>query len=179
MHKKFVAMRDDISLITSSASADSAGSGRIGIWLLVLKVLEKYPILGCGPDNLAFGLAYSCPNEFVKYSLLYCGILDKAHNEYLHIAATIGIPALIIYLSFLALIILPKIKNITKDDKSLIFILAILSYLAQAFFNISTIGVAPLFWMLLGLCDSFMTNQNDSLCERSTNNNEQNKKKNI
>ena len=32
--------------------------------------------------------------------------------------------------------------------------LAIICYIVQAFFNISTIGVAPLFWMLLGLSEN-------------------------
>ena len=72
----------------------------------------------------------------------------------MQIAAIIGIPALIIYLGFLALIVLPKMKIMFKDKTSFIIFLIILSYLAQAFFNISTIGVAPLFWMILGLSDN-------------------------
>ena len=79
---------------------------------------------------------------------------DKAHNEYLHIAATNGIPALGIYLVFLGLIIMPRISIMFKDKITFIFLLCIFSYLVQAFFNISTIGVAPLFWMILGLIDN-------------------------
>ena len=179
MYKKLLALKDELSLLSSNGLISQIGHGRIGIWSLTFDVIGKYPLFGCGPDNLAFGIAQSNARGFIKYTSSFGGIIDKAHNEYFHIAATIGIPALIIYLSFLALVVLPKMKNINKDDKSLIFTLAILSYLAQAFFNISTIGVAPLFWMLLGLCDSFMTNQNNLLCERSNVDNEQNEKKNI
>lgn len=179
MYKKFIAISDDISLLSSDGLSGGMGSGRITIWILVLNVIEKYPLLGCGPDNLALGLAQSCPYDFIEYTNIHHGLLDKAHNEYLHIAATIGIPALIIYLVFLALITIPKLKNISKDNKAMIFSVAILSYLIQAFFNISTIGVAPLFWMLLGLIDNTNINKNNLLCERGNVNNEQNEKKNI
>ena len=80
--------------------------------------------------------------------------IDKAHNEYLQIAATIGIPALIVYLSFLSLILFPKMKEMFKNKLLFILVLTIICYLTQAFFNISTIGVAPLFWMLLGIIDN-------------------------
>ena len=77
-------------------------------------------------------------------------LADKAHNEYLQIAATIGIPALIIYLAFVCQIVF-KDKNIFKNNATFILLVPIISYLVQAFFNISTIGVAPIFWLLLGL----------------------------
>lgn len=80
--------------------------------------------------------------------------MDKAHNEYLHIAVTIGIPALILYLTFIALVILPNIKKIFKKESIFIILSVIISYLAQAFFNISTIGIAPLFWVALGILDN-------------------------
>ena len=53
---------------------------------------------------------------------------------------------------------LPKLKN--KSKLNYIFVLVIISYLAQAFFNISTIGVAPLFWMILGLSDNQYIDRN-------------------
>lgn len=130
------------------------GSGRIEIWKMTLKLISKQPIFGCGTDNLKNGLAENCGYENNKYMERTRTYVDKAHNEYLHIAATIGIPALICYLLFIALILIPKIKLILNNDTYFIICLAIISYLVQAFFNISVIGIAPLFWMLLGLSDN-------------------------
>ena len=45
-----------------------------------------------------------------------------------------------------------KIKTMFKDRKAFLFSLCIISYLVQAFFNISVIEVAPLFFISLGLC---------------------------
>ncbi len=69
-------------------------------------------------------------------------------------AVTLGIPALLIYIAFILCILKDNIKDIETNDEKLILYLIIISYLVQANFNISTIGVAPLFWFSLGLLDS-------------------------
>lgn len=130
------------------------GSGRVEIWKMTLKLMSKQPIFGCGPDNILNGLVKNCSEEVVAFTERTKTTVDKAHNEYLQIGATIGIPALICYLTFIGLILFPKIKLALNNKRYLILCLAIISYLMQAFFNISTIGVAPLFWMMLGLIDN-------------------------
>ena len=128
----------------------SAGTARIGIWMATLNSIAQDPLLGVGPDALSDGLIKNSP-EYIAYRLQnYNELVDKAHNEYLQIAATMGIPALIIYLAFIAQILFSQ-KNLFQNNATFIFMAAIISYLAQAFFNISTIGIAPIFWALLGL----------------------------
>ena len=129
---------------------ESFGSGRIGIWIMVLKVIAINPMLGSGPDTLAKSLIYNLPLDTINYIEKTNTYIDKAHNDYLQIAATIGIPALIIYLAFLAQI-LAKQKNMFRDNTTFILVIPIIAYLVQVFFNISTISVAPIFWMLLGV----------------------------
>lgn len=89
--------------------------------------------------------------EFIK---AHNGIPDKAHNEYLNIEVTLGIPALVVYMVFLIAIIFPNLKNIFKRKDIFIILSIIGSYLVQAFFNISTIGIAPIFWLCLGIIDN-------------------------
>ena len=107
-----------------------------------------------GPDNLQEGLIKNCPEKSYEFIEKTGSVVDKAHNEYLHIAATIGIPALICYLIFIGMNLFPKIKLAINNKTYFIICLAIISYLVQAFFNISTIGIAPVFWMLLGLLNN-------------------------
>lgn len=152
--KKFNSIIDDVKTFSEEGFADKLGSTRIEIWKMTLKLIEKKPFFGCGPDNLRMGLINNCYNEFTIYLVTHNGIVDKAHNEYLQIAATIGVPALIVYLFFIYLILSSKIKLVFKDKICFIFVIAITSYLIQAFFNISTVGIAPLFWMLLGFADN-------------------------
>ena len=81
-------------------------------------------------------------------------IINNAHNEYLHIAATMGIPALIVYLLFLGSILRGKLKYMFQDKVTFTLCLVIIGYLTQALFINYTLGIAPLFWMILGLADN-------------------------
>lgn len=151
---KIETMKNELKQVKETGRFNKVGSGRIEIWNMTLKLIRKKPILGCGPDNLPYGLLQNCTQEAVAFVERTETVVDKAHNEYLQIAATIGIPALICYLVFITLILFPKMKLALNDNKYFIICLSLISYLVQAFFNISTIGVAPLFWMMLGLIDN-------------------------
>lgn len=151
---KIEQIKNDLKNASETGLADNMGSGRIEIWRMTLKLIIQKPILGCGTDNLKLGLRTYCKEDFNKFVLRAHAVPDKAHNEYLQIAATIGIPVLVIYLIFVSTILFPKMKLMLKDKLYLIISITIISYLTQAFFNISTIGVAPLFWMILGLSDN-------------------------
>ena len=147
-------MRKDLQRASEEGITSELGSQRIAIWKLTVELIKKRPILGCGVDCLKFGLCQYCPEELGKFILEKGIIVDKAHNEYLQITATIGIPALVIYLIFIGMVLLPKTKYMLKNKENFIICVTIISYLVQAFFNISTIGVAPIFWMILGLADN-------------------------
>ena len=151
---KIKSIQNDISSITQNGISDDLGTDRIEIWKMTIKLIKQFPIFGVGPDNLRSSLAIYCTEEFYNYGKMHLCIPDKAHNEYLQIAATLGIPALILYLVFIGFIIFPKMAKMFKNKTTLIFTICICSYLIQAFFNISTIGVAPLFWMILGFADN-------------------------
>lgn len=148
-----------LNVIEDNKLDRNLGSNRIRIWTMTLKAIAQTPLLGSGPDTLYYSLLHNCTLDALSYYDDFNAIPDKAHNEYLNIAGTLGIPALIIYLAFLAQIF-GKTKQIYKNNANFIFVLPIISYLIQAFFNISTIGVTPIFWFLLGLIqnDEFKNN---------------------
>ena len=152
LEERFSRLGDDLTSLLSGQIDGSTriGSGRIRIWEITLKVIAQRPLLGTGPDTLYDSIRTNAPLDYIDYLITTHTYIDKAHNEYLQIAATIGIPALIIYLAFLMQII-EKQKDVFKNPSTLILFVPILSYIVQAFFNISTIGVAPIFWILLGL----------------------------
>lgn len=151
---KIKQVKNDVTVVKTSGIDDKLGSNRIQIWKVVIELIEKYPIFGVGTDNLKNGVGENLTETSIDFIQRAKGIMDKAHNEYLHIAVTIGLPALVLYLIFIALAILPNIKKIFKKESIFIILSVIISYLAQAFFNISTIGIAPLFWVALGILDN-------------------------
>ena len=121
----------------------SYGTKRIELWRKTSKLLPKYLIHGVGIDNFAFidnGSPLNVGNT----------LFDKAHNEYLQILITQGIFSLLSYLALFIVIVIKGIKNSFKSKK-VFLILPVIGYLTQAFFNISVIEVAPIFYILLGL----------------------------
>lgn len=118
------------------------------VWSNSIDLIKQFPLFGTGQDCMAIAnYMNGLTNDF----------LDKSYNEYLYVAVTRGIPALLAYLTFVVFTIKNLIKNIRKftDDNYSWFrvalFVAITAYLVQAFFSVSTITVAPFFWLLAGL----------------------------
>jgi O-antigen ligase len=138
--KKELAMNDEYG-----------GSGRLKIWEITGLVIQDHPLLGTGPENLKTVIHAEHKKEINAYYRVKGTSVDKAHNEFLHIAAVTGIPSLIIYITILSLIFIQNGKYIVQSNLKTLLLLTILAYLIQAFFNISVIAVAPIFWITLGL----------------------------
>jgi len=127
------------------------GSGRGYIYKISLNIIQKYPLLGIGPDSLG---AYFMEHYYLEPGYSYKYLFDKAHSEYLQIAVCTGIPSLICYICIIATIGITMFKNFLKDTNNLsLFAVGIscLSYLIQASTNISVTHVAPMFWIMLGI----------------------------
>jgi putative inorganic carbon (HCO3(-)) transporter len=130
------------------------GSGRLKIWEITWGVIKGHPVLGTGPENLKPVLKAEYKKELNAYYRMKGVTIDKAHNEYLHMAAVTGIPSLLIYLFLIVLIFWRNIPLMLKDKSKIIVGLAVIGYLIQAFSNISVIAVAPIFWIILGFFSS-------------------------
>ncbi len=144
VYKRSVSIKKEFDL-----SNEYAGSGRYKIWNITGKVIKKHPYLGVGPENLKLCIKKEFKKDLDEYYRMKGNTIDKAHNEYLHIAAVNGIPALLILLSIYFFSLVNLYKNRENNINKLLLIL-ILGYLGQAFFNISVIAVAPVFWIILG-----------------------------
>jgi len=142
-----------------SLFGDGVGSSRMWIWKSTIALLPEYGLLGCGIEQLGL-LCLS------KYGVINGIYFDKAHNEYLNLWITEGIFAIGIYLAFLFSLFfsglhlfMEKGKRISvkeqleeeEDEIRNIVFFGFFGYIAQAFFNISVVQVAPYFWVICGL----------------------------
>lgn len=136
---------------------DRVGSSRMMIWKQTIALLPEYGLFGCGLEQLGM----LCLNTYGIDNAIQ---FDKAHNEYLNLWITEGIFALVFYLIFLFALFIPGIKQFKRrktretegmqaehNEISKIAFFAFFGYIAQAFFNISVVQVAPYFWMICGL----------------------------
>lgn len=142
--KDFIKTTNETKEIVSGNIDGEYGTKRIFIWTKTLEIVPKNIIHGVGIDNFY----YAFGDKPISKGRWF---FDKAHNEYLQVLITEGIFSLISYLSFFGIIVIRGIKESFKDNK-IYLILPVIGYLAQAFFNISVIEVAPYFYIILGLC---------------------------
>lgn len=168
----FNELADSKKEINKIATKDETfGSHRFQIWEKTLMVIKNNMLFGTGPDSLDKELSnletYLTDG---KNDILNIYRIDKAHCEFLHIAATTGIPSLIAYLAViipLCIMLLIKVISLhrktntdfnakeNENENKKIFItmifIGIISYLMQGMINISVIQVAPIFWAMLGI----------------------------
>lgn len=140
----------------SALEKSSIGSERIFIWTRSMDYVFKRPLFGFGPDT--FDKVFKMTPEEALHHFGSTNIyVDKAHNEYLQILITLGFPALILYLLFLFEIVFKSVRKLVNNKDNMltcILLSGILSYIIQAFFNISVVSVAPLYWSFLGVLEN-------------------------
>jgi O-antigen ligase len=132
--------KDVQSIVNNTVTADKAGSGRWILWTEGVKYIFEKPLLGYGPENL--GARYML--EGIEH--------DRPHNEFIQIAASLGIPALLFYIGALfrhfSIVVLNRNNlNITIITlNSIIF-----AYLISSMFGNTMFYTSPFYFMLLGM----------------------------
>ena len=139
---------------TDGERADYAGAERGFIWKRVVELIKRRPLVGYGIENLGevFNKYYGQDMIDLWGEVRY---VDKAHNEYLHIAVTSGIPSLLSYLIFTIQIIKKGFTKLHNDSIMLLLLSSVLGYMTAAFFNISVVSVAYVYWIFLGMIASY------------------------
>ncbi len=154
---------DEPNQIKKPATFGFAGNERLGsargyIWSRSLPMLKKAVFFGYGPDTYAIEFPQ---NDYIGKIRAYGTaqmVVDKPHDLYLQIALNTGALSLILVLALWGFYAVQSIKLYIKNmDNSFLSLsgaaifIAVCGYLAAGFFNDSVVGVAPIFWVLLGL----------------------------
>lgn len=117
-------------------------------WKDALRVIRKYPLVGAGPDNYFYTqLRESLTLNFNVNSI------DRPYNDYLFVAATRGIPSLILFVALMGVCLIGAWKRRKVLDSWVTFSAmgAVVLYAITAFVGVSVLTVAPVFWTLLGM----------------------------
>lgn len=136
--------KDEVKEISKGNNNDKFGTDRIFIWKNMMQKVPENTLTGIGIDNLYY-LFDGKPLLGYNGTIYY----DKAHNEYLHTLLTQGLFAAITYTILYLFTLLKGIEKSFKNKETYL-LLPIGGYLIQAFFNISVIEVAPIFYIGLG-----------------------------
>ena len=133
-----------------------SGTIRQIVWTGALKLVREHPILGTGPETFAYTYYWVRPvahNQTSEWDFLY----NKAHNEYLNIAAGAGLVGLAGYLfwhaacafaGFAAVIKSKKVQQETDDTVRSyrpVLLAGIIAFFVTNFFGFSVI---PVYFMM-------------------------------
>lgn len=158
---RFMTMVNDTKILSTTsykdnpAAIEQVGSVRMFIWIRVIKLISMRPLFGFGIENLGLAFEKYFYNDIIKITGSYA-IVDKAHNDFLHIAVSSGVLSLLAYISFLISILVNSIK--TRNSKEdILLTTSIFGYVICLFFNISVVSVAYIFWIYLGLLCRYQT----------------------
>ncbi|MEI6310358.1 MAG: O-antigen ligase family protein, partial [bacterium] len=134
-------------------------------WREGLNVALAYPLLGSGPETLRLAFRPYKSVDYIRYEAGYStplySNLDRAHNEWIDVAAARGGIGLLLFLVFLAAFFLLwgsyRRQAHDRATKGLLAMLlaAWVTYLAANLFNFGMAGTTPFFWILTGCVGSF------------------------
>src|SRR2546428_12206789 len=139
------------------ASAD-IGSGsvaqRVYIWSRTLGLIGVRPWLGWGLETLGVVFPYDRAS-LVRVFGPRPTIIDKAHNDLLQMAVSIGIPGALAYAAVWGLVVWSAVRMWRRAAGSARvlaagWLAAITAYLVQVQFSFSVVALAPIVWLLAG-----------------------------
>ncbi|HDT15239.1 MAG TPA: hypothetical protein ENN55_03425, partial [Firmicutes bacterium] len=143
----------------SSSVADIPGSlkqSRLHIWIPALKMIKEHPFVGTGTDTFKA--------VFPRYEGIEFAQIDgvnvssrTAHNELLHIPATMGIISLGLYLLLIFSYILlwkksfSKLDNFTDKILSLGIFAGFTAYFIQNLFSFGVAAINTIFYLFMAM----------------------------
>lgn len=138
---------------------DQWGTHRGYAWIRSIILFKnggiKNILIGTGPDTFGPVIKAVYREDMLKR---HGSVFDNAHNEYLNYLVTVGILGVLAYISILGTIIFRCVKR-SKDKLSfLLVITVIVSYSAQALFNLATPIVTPYLFVFISIGEAFIRN---------------------
>ncbi len=139
-----------------AAATNLAGSAaqRLYIWEHTLRLIYARPLAGWGLETLGEVFPYSQPG-LVEHFGLRPVIIDRAHNDLLQMAVSVGVPGATAYAVFWGLVVVSAVRLWRRSGGRLRLLAAgwlsaIVAYLIQAQFSFSAVALAPIVWLLAG-----------------------------
>jgi O-antigen ligase len=130
---------------------------RFYFWESATEMIRSNPWFGVGPDSFGHWVGIYRSKGFYDFRNQLNsdpGYTDNAHNVLLHIAATLGIPALVLY-CFIVFFVLWRalIAYRVCKDKFIVCVLIIIfcAYLLQAIISIDHLGLSLWGWIIGGV----------------------------
>jgi putative inorganic carbon (HCO3(-)) transporter len=132
---------------------DVSVTTRLMIWRDTVPMIMERPLLGYGPDNFAEPFE-RYEGEDLRAFFPNGAVIDKAHNEFLQVAATTGLLGLAAYLW----VFVSYFRNAYRRGSWPLLALSggVLAYILQLQVVFTTIAFGVIFWAILGVSVAVM-----------------------
>ena len=140
---------------TFDVKKDKSMAARLFVWKRALGLIKKRPWFGHGPET--FEIAFKKHNIEYLDTFNDVASIDRAHNNYIDTAFSLGLIGLGIYLTVIGTFLYSLFNLLKRADDTLHKLLyaGIISgycgYLVNDLFIFSVVSVSPTFWSLMGL----------------------------
>ncbi|MDQ7851310.1 MAG: O-antigen ligase family protein [Armatimonadota bacterium] len=147
-----------VPIVERAAAAVDPGTGsfaqRIYIWQRVIELVRARPLSGWGLETLGVVFPYDRASLVEAFGLRPA-IIDRAHNDLLQVAVSMGLVGAVAYVAFWGSVLFIAwrlCRGISGPDRVLAcgWLAALAAYLIQLQFSFSVVAVAPLVWLLAG-----------------------------
>ena len=137
----------------------SFGSNRVAVWVYSAGLAQERLLTGGGSDTFELRFnRYIGDNGLVvpasQGDVPLPAYFDNPHNEYIAHLVNHGLPALLLFAGLILLLVFLRPRTGTARSPALLTpcAAAVLCYAVQAFFSFSVCLVAPMFWVIAGMC---------------------------
>lgn len=139
---------------TSFDTGAGSTAQHLYIWNHVVQLIRARPLLGWGLETLAEVFPYD-RESLVHYFGIRPVTVDRAHNDLLQVAVSVGIPGALAYVGFWVLVgaAAVRLRRRHAGPARLLatgWLAGLVAYLVQAQFSFSTVAVTPLVWLMAG-----------------------------
>lgn len=141
--------------VVSSVDVSSGSLGtRLYMWSKTVEMIQARPLLGWGLETLGTVFPYDRP-ALVRLFGMAPVIIDRAHNDVLQVAVSVGIPGAAAYLAFWLLVIgaaARVVRGAEGEGRVLAAgcLAAVAAFLIQLQFSFSSVALSPMVWLLAG-----------------------------
>jgi len=142
--------------LTLDSSVSDIGTVRLTLWRLTLPLVAARPLLGYGPETFQIVFPQIWPVEWQRIYGTRPFIIDKAHNQILDLAMSIGLIGVTAYLWTFGGMWRAGWRRMTNLSPPQALLVAgalagTLGYLLQIETHFSVVSVAPIYWCLVGI----------------------------
>ncbi len=136
---------------------DKWGTHRGYAWIRGVKLWltngVKNFLIGCGPDTFGQIMKEYYYDDMIER---HGSVFDSAHNEYLNYLVTTGLFGLAAYLTAIISVIVRGLKRFKDNVPMQVALFVIITYCAQAMFNLAQPITTPYLFVFLGIAEALI-----------------------